>query len=214
MKNNTKSFFDSYVEGFDNIYNQISAETKLSSIITKFFRKSMRERFKLSINDLLNENIHNILDVGCGSGRYTNYLAQNNKKVVGIDFADKMIEFAKKNAKLKNLNNVDFLCVSLEDYKFDTSFDGVVCMGFFDYVKDSHFAVEKILKSEPKIFIGSFPKRYNILNFIRVFRYYINNCPLYYYTKNDFKIIEQKYPNYSFDYIDLGREYYIRARKK
>ena len=42
----------------------------------------MRERFKLSINDLLNENIHNILDVGCGSGRYTNYLAQNNKKVV------------------------------------------------------------------------------------------------------------------------------------
>ena len=32
MKNNTKSFFDSYVEGFDNIYNQISAETKLSSI--------------------------------------------------------------------------------------------------------------------------------------------------------------------------------------
>ena len=117
-----------------------------------------------------------------------------------------MIEFAKKNAKLKNLNNVDFLCVSLEDYKFDTSFDGVVCMGFFDYVKDSHFAVEKILKSEPKIFIGSFPKRYNILNFIRVFRYYINNCPLYYYTKNDFKIIEQKYPNYSFDYIDLGRD--------
>ena len=146
MKNNTKSFFDSYVEGFDNIYNQISAETKLSSIITKFFRKSMRERFKLSINDLLNENIHNILDVGCGSGRYTNYLAQNNKKVVGIDFADKMIEFAKKNAKLKNLNNVDFLCVSLEDYKFDTSFDGVVCMGFFDYVKDSDFAVEKNFK--------------------------------------------------------------------
>ena len=91
MKNNTKSFFDSYVEDFDNIYNQISAETKLSSIITKFFRKSMRERFKLSINDLLNENIYNILDVGCGSGRYTNYLAQNNKKVVGIDFADKMI---------------------------------------------------------------------------------------------------------------------------
>ena len=41
-----------------------------------------------------------------------------------------MIEFAKKNAKLKNLNNVDFLCVSLEDYKFDTSFDGVVCMDF------------------------------------------------------------------------------------
>lgn len=213
MKNNTKFFFDNYVKGFDNIYNQISGETKISSIITKLFRKSMRLRFKLSIDDLLNENIKNILDVGCGSGRYTNYLAKNNKNVVGIDFADRMIDFAKHDAKLKNLNNVDFLCVSLENYDFEKNFDGIVCMGFFDYIKNSDTAIEKILNSKPKIFIGSFPKRYNILNFIRVFRYYINKCPLYYYTKSHLKTFEKKYPDYKFEYIDLGREYYLRAKK-
>ena len=82
MTNNTKNFFDNYVEGFDNIYNHISGETKISPLITKMFRSSMRQRFKLSIDDLIKENIKTILDVGCGSGRYTNYLSQNKKKIV------------------------------------------------------------------------------------------------------------------------------------
>ena len=54
-----------------------------------------------------------------------------------------MIKFAINDAKSKNLSNVEFICSSLEDFKFKNHFDGVVCMGFFDYIKNSQQAIEK-----------------------------------------------------------------------
>ena len=38
-----------------------------------------------------------VLELGCGTGRILNHLAQFNKKLVGIDRSYKMLEFCKKN---------------------------------------------------------------------------------------------------------------------
>lgn len=208
-----KVFFDDYVAKFDDIYNHVSQETTLSNLVTKVFRKSMRKRMLNSFEDLKDQDIKSILDIGCGSGRYSNILAKKKDFVTGIDFADNMIQFAKKQADMENLKNVEFKTVAYEDFNYDRAYDAVICMGFFDYIKESKNIIVKILNNSPKIFLGSFPKEKNLLNFIRKLRYYINNCPLYYYDIEYLRSFESEFPDYKFDYIDLGREFYLRAKK-
>ena len=209
-----KVFFDDYVYKFDDIYNHVSQETKISNLITKIFRNSMRRRMQNSFEDLDKDSINSILDVGCGTGRYSNILAKKKNYFLGIDFSEKMINYARENAKLENLNNIDFKVISYQDFEYNKNFDAVICMGFFDYISDAREVINKILKNNPKIFLGSFPKKKNFLNFIRRFRYYINNCPLFYYDLNFLGSFEKEFSDYNFEFKDLGREYYLRATKK
>ena len=128
-----KVFFDDYVYKFDDIYNHVSQETKISNLITKIFRNSMRRRMQNSFEDLDKDSINSILDVGCGTGRYSNILAKKKNYVLGIDFSEKMINYARENAKLENLNNIDFKVISYQDFEYNKNFDAVICM-IFDYI--------------------------------------------------------------------------------
>lgn len=65
----------------------------------------------------------NILDLGCGPGLYSEILAQKGHNVTGVDFSANSIEYAKNEAKKKNLDinyvNKDYLQMELEDDSFD-----------------------------------------------------------------------------------------------
>jgi len=49
-----------------------------------------------------------ILDIGCGPGRYSVEFAQRSKQVTGIDISPKMLEYARENARQHKLDNVLF----------------------------------------------------------------------------------------------------------
>lgn len=74
-----------------------------------------------------------VLDAGCGNGLQTIYYSQEVKEIVGIDFANKMIDVAKKIASEfsdKNLvlrNNLKFMTGDILNIKFpNDSFDKVI----------------------------------------------------------------------------------------
>ena len=73
--------------------------------------------------------------------------------------------------------------------------------GFFDYIKNSQQAIEKILLLSKNI-------KVQFLNFIRIFRYYINNCPLNYYTKAELQVEKNFQINLN---ILTYKRYYLRA---
>ena len=81
----------------------------------------------------------NILDVGCGMGGTSMYLAKNHDATVtGITLSTKQVEIATKHAKANNIQNVSFKiedALALESFA-DNSFDIIwsleSCEQFFD----------------------------------------------------------------------------------
>lgn len=56
-----------------------------------------------------------VLDVGCGTGKYSIALSNLCKKIIGIDLSPKMIENANKNKEEYKMSNVEFYCGDWSD---------------------------------------------------------------------------------------------------
>ncbi len=68
-----------------------------------------------------------ILDVGCGFGRSMKTLAPRAKKVIGIDYNERMIREAKK--KLRGFDNVELFFENAKNMHFRNNvFDSVICI--------------------------------------------------------------------------------------
>lgn len=61
-----------------------------------------------------------VLDACCGGGEFSNYIAEKDKDVTGIDFSEKLIEIAKSKFSKPN-----FISSDICDWKPDKSFDGI-----------------------------------------------------------------------------------------
>ncbi len=66
-----------------------------------------------------------VLDVYCGAGSISLYLADKCRKVVGIEVVEKTIEDAKENAVINDISNVEFRCGRAEDEMSVVAGDGI-----------------------------------------------------------------------------------------
>jgi SAM-dependent methyltransferase len=71
------------------------------------YNKFIQDKISLS-------GVESLLDVGCGPGTFALYYAPLLKKVVAFDFSSKMLEKLEKNAKDKNLKNIEILNANIE----------------------------------------------------------------------------------------------------
>ena len=88
-----------------------------------------------------------VLDAGCGEGYGTDLLAQNAKKVIGVDYAKKVIKKAASKYRKPNLTYKVMDLTNLE-YK-DSSFDIICCFQVIEHLKHPErflLAAQKILK--------------------------------------------------------------------
>ena len=84
------------------------------------------------------ESCQRVLDVGCGEGWPSLYLARDIPQVIGRDCSPVHIDLARNTARMMKLDNVRFEVGHIEDLPFpDESFDGV-CFGgnVFTYRSD------------------------------------------------------------------------------
>lgn len=88
-----------------------------------------------------------VLDIGCGYGRNSLYLAQNGFEVYGIDFARTSIEWGEQLAREKSIS-VNFLCQSIFDFQHEPEyFDFIYDSGCFHHIKPHrrHQYLNKVL---------------------------------------------------------------------
>jgi ubiquinone/menaquinone biosynthesis C-methylase UbiE len=174
--------FDRVPKQWDAFY---SHENRLMYLINKLLRKGLYERYRLTFEHCGDLSGAKVLDIGCGTGRYSiECVKRGASRVVGIDFAPAMIEFSHKIAQQMNVSDkCEFICGDFLAYPFNESFDVVLALGFFDYIKNAEPVFKKIAQLHPHKFAASFPKFTPVWGTQRAIRYYLfKKCPIYNYT--------------------------------
>ncbi len=96
-----------------------------------------------------------ILDIACGTGKSTEDLVKSGLDIFGCDHNPLMIEEAKKQATLKNLN-INYSVASSESLPYEDNTFDVITVGtaFHFFMNDSAIAeIKRILKPNGLLFI-------------------------------------------------------------
>ena len=195
-----RTYFDSVPKQWDAVY---SHESRISSMINHLLRKGLYERYRLTFEHCGDLSGASVLDVGCGTGRYSiECVKRGAGRVVGIDFAPSMIDFSREIAReMKVDDRCEFLCGDILEYAFEESFDVVLALGFFDYIKEACAIFEKVAELHPRKFAASFPRFTPIWGLQRKIRYnWIRKCPIYNYTAEQ---LDSLYRDAGFEHYDV-----------
>lgn len=158
--------------------------TKFSQFSEEEIRSVGGEYFDIIPEDFLNKNC-NVLDVGCGSGRWSKYLAKSVGSIEAIDPSKAV--FVAKELLLEN-KNVRVSQSSVDRIPFkDNSFDFVFSLGVLHHIPDTGDAMKKCVA---KLKTGGL--------FLVYLYYKVDILPLHlrmlFYTSNLFRNIIYRMP--------------------
>jgi len=92
-----------------------------------------------------------VLDFGCGTGRYTIPLAKKGAKVTGIDLTPAMIRRAKEKSKEESVNdNIKFKQTDITKYEPKKKFNLIISMLVLDHIKNLKKPINVISKASKK----------------------------------------------------------------
>lgn len=141
--------------------NPSNTNQEISAWYDSFWKKLENEKqagintrhryiFKKLLEAGLTKNAH-VLEIGCGSGALTGYIAKKLKKgfVTGVDISSETIENAKKH--YRNLPNIEFLVSDLENFNPNRMFDVILFPDVLEHIPvKNHQSIFKTLVSSLK----------------------------------------------------------------
>ncbi len=189
QKKRIKEHFERMSDTFDAIYEE-EKHSLFHRLLDILFRSHiLKKRMEMMIALCGDVKGKDILDIGCGPGRFAVELAKGKPNLIlGIDISDKMISLAKEIVKNRNYQQ---LCVfqktDFMDKDFTQKFDIVLASGVFDYVPEPEAFLAKVSEVAREMVILSFPIKFTLLTPLRKMWLAFRDCPNFYYTKNQIK---------------------------
>lgn len=211
-KNLTQIYFDKVPKEWDSLY---SNENCMMYVLNKFLRKGLFDRYELTFNICEPIEGKEVLDIGCGSGRYSVEFAKRGAAhITGLDFAPSMVDFSKNAAQKMGFGEkCEFVCADFLAHRFTQKYDYVIAMGFFDYVKDASEVLGKIRTLTSGIFVASFPRHRFFWDIQRYIRYNIlKKVDIYYYSKAQLEKLYTQAGFLNFSIIRIGAGFYVVAK--
>jgi ubiquinone/menaquinone biosynthesis C-methylase UbiE len=191
-------YWDKTAADFDAIYSGQN-KSKLALTLDRWLRRDIYERVDETVR-LANSTGKNltVLDVGTGTGRLCIPLAKAGHRVVGVDFAPKMLELAAQIVKAAGVaDRCSFMLGDLaesipRELKAGHSrFDMAAVLGVVDYISDVLPLMKNIRTFSPRYIVVSFPRAGTLRSWVRRLRYRVQrlDCPLYFYTPEQIRQI-------------------------
>lgn len=107
-------FWDFRAEEYNNSQTSMAARVTHEEKVQELWDKGV-------IN-----NKSTVLDIGCGTGQFAVELGKVVKQVVGLDFSENMLMYAKQNAENAGLTNIDFVKSDWDSFVSEQRFDFVL----------------------------------------------------------------------------------------
>lgn len=110
------------------------------------------------------ENGMNILELGCGWGSLTLWIASRYPgcKITAVSNSNSQGAYIKDNAKALALNNVEVITADMNEFKTDKKFDRVVSIEMFEHMRNYRKLFSRVnrwLKPDGKFFMHIFVHR-------------------------------------------------------
>lgn len=115
--------------------------------------------FSDNIDFFYKKNSKKVLDLACGSGRYSFYLAKKGFEVHGIDISEGAIKRVRRLLKSYNLEGNFQVGSMFNVLPYDTNyFDAVICIrslnhGLIENIRNTIKEIERILKARGIVYI-------------------------------------------------------------
>ena len=130
----SKKFSDSYN---DLISTLIGGRSKDELILADWHRNALQVAPKL--------NNKNILEIGCGAGELSIYLASRGAKITAIDFSSIAVGFSKENAAMHHENKIDYLVADAQFLPFGNDiFDIIFSCECLEHVSEPLNALKEM----------------------------------------------------------------------
>jgi SAM-dependent methyltransferase len=163
---------------------------KKPSLFDKLLRKAVYTRTAVTLKVIKEFGKCTVLDIGSGPGVNSVTWLKNSEatQLLGIDFAENMNEYARKNAENEGVGaRCKFVEGDFLTYNFNDKYDVSAAMGVADYVKEMDVFLRKMDAVSNKAFVVSWP-----LNGLRmVLRRYRYTCPVYHYNEADVRRLHE-----------------------
>lgn len=201
-------FFDRYARDFNAIYG--NENTLFNTVVNHLFRRVMQLRFDATIEGCRPVKGKTVLDVGSGPGHYAVLLAQMGAaRCLGIDFADTMIDVAKRNAERGGVaDKCEFVYGDVLTVPIDEKFNFSILTGLLDYIADPEALIRRMVEVTTEKAFFSFPADGGLLALQRKFRYR-NRCDLYLYSEAQVRGHFERATTKPFTIQRLERDFFV-----
>lgn len=121
--------------------------TKFDNFTDEDIKKAGDQYFDIVGDDVLNKDTY-VMDLGCGTGRWTKYIQD---KVGLVEAVDPSVAVIAAAGLLKDCGNVRITKASVDELPFvDNSFDLIVCLGVLHHIPNTKKAlVDSVKKLKP-----------------------------------------------------------------
>ncbi|MBU1222104.1 amino acid racemase [Myxococcota bacterium] len=135
-----RQFWEKRAEMIEKQQTGILQSTMLTVSEEEALAREQKEKdeFLEPSRPFLNKSM-SVMELGCGTGRWTRTLAEYVGHVDAWDYNEKFVELSKSLAANQGLSNISVNCASVEDVPRDRQFDGVISIALLHYLSEVQF---------------------------------------------------------------------------
>jgi 2-polyprenyl-3-methyl-5-hydroxy-6-metoxy-1,4-benzoquinol methylase len=131
------------------LYELFHKNTNPLKIIPDKNNFTYHEIFKFidSAQGLIGKKKLSVLDIGCGAGQISFYLANQGHNIHGIDISQKAVTTCKQTAQFFNLPNARFYVKNIEKNSISGKYDLIILSELIEHIKNDHKIIKKLQKN-------------------------------------------------------------------